>query len=99
MLRIIQFMAPMLLLNFSSYAIELFGYKLYEDISQYLNDGEVSYKKDSIDLSKQQLQNSDTQAKMKETFSAQMKEVKHNFFIKLSSMQNEINEYKQLLDE
>ena len=49
MLRIIQFMVPMLLLNFSSYAIELFGYKLYEDISQYLNDGEVSFKKDSID--------------------------------------------------
>ena len=49
MLRIIQFMAPMLLLNFSSYAIELFGYKLYEDISQYLNDGEVSYKKNYID--------------------------------------------------
>ena len=49
MLRIIQFMAPILLLNFSSYAIELFGYKLYEDISQYLNDGEVSYKKNYID--------------------------------------------------
>ena len=49
MLRIIQFMVPMLLLNFSSYAIELFGYKLYEDISQYLSDGEVSFKKDSID--------------------------------------------------
>jgi hypothetical protein len=49
MRRIIQFMVPMLLLNFSSYAIELFGYRLYEDISQYLNDGEVSYKKDSID--------------------------------------------------
>ena len=49
MRRIIQFMVPMLLLNFSSYAIELFGYRLYEDISQYLNDGEVSYKKDFID--------------------------------------------------
>jgi hypothetical protein len=48
MLRIIQFMVPMLLLNFSSYAIELFGYRLYEDISQYLNDGEVSYKKDLL---------------------------------------------------
>ena len=49
MRRIIQFIVPMLLLNFSSYAIELFGYKLYEDISEYLNDGEVSYKKDFID--------------------------------------------------
>ena len=49
MLRIIQFMVPMLLLNFSSYAIELFGYKLYEDINRYQNDGDINYKKNIID--------------------------------------------------
>ena len=33
----------------NSKAIELFGYRLYEDILQYQNDGNVNYKKDKIE--------------------------------------------------
>lgn len=45
MYRIIWLIIPVMLLSFHSYSIELFGYKLYEDITQYLNDGDVNYKK------------------------------------------------------
>ena len=45
MYRIIWLIIPIMLLSFQSYSIELFGYKLYDDITQYLNDGDVNYKK------------------------------------------------------
>ena len=49
MYRIIWLIIPIMLLSFQSYSIELFGYKLYDDITQYLNDGDVNYKKNYID--------------------------------------------------
>ena len=41
------FFIPLFLSN--SHALELFGYKLYDDIEQYINDGEVNLKKKLIE--------------------------------------------------
>ena len=41
------FFIPLYLSN--SHALELFGYKLYDDIEQYINDGEVNFKKKLIE--------------------------------------------------
>ena len=41
------FFIPLCLSN--SHALELFGYKLYDDIEQYINDGEVNFKKKLIE--------------------------------------------------
>ena len=49
MIRIVLLILNIFFISPYSFSIELFGYKLYEDISEYLNDGEVSYKKDFID--------------------------------------------------
>ena len=46
MYRIIWLIIPVMLLSFQSYSIELFGYKLYDDITQYLNDGDVNSSSD-----------------------------------------------------
>ena len=44
------FFIPLCLSN--SHALELFGYKLYDDIEQYINDGEVNFKKKLIEPKK-----------------------------------------------
>jgi len=45
-----------------------------------------------------QRQTSDLNVLLKLSFAEQMEEVKNNFLIQLGSMQNEIMEYKLLLD-
>ena len=43
------FLIFFILLSLSnSHALELFGYKLYDGIDQYINDGEVNFKKKLI---------------------------------------------------
>ena len=49
MVRAIQLIILIIFMSFNSYSIELFGYKLYEDITRYKNDGSVNYKKNLID--------------------------------------------------
>ena len=49
MVRAIQLIILIIFMSFNSYSIELFGYKLYEDITRYKNDGSVNYKKNFID--------------------------------------------------
>ena len=44
------FLIFFILLSLSnSHALELFGYKLYDGIDQYINDGEVNFKKKLIE--------------------------------------------------
>ena len=45
-----------------------------------------------------QRQTSDLNVRLKENFAEQMEEVKNGFMIQLSDMQNEVMEYKLLLD-
>ena len=49
MVRVIKVIILILFMSSNSYSIELFGYKLYEDITRYKNDGSVNYKKNFID--------------------------------------------------
>ena len=49
MVRVIKVIILILFMSSNSYSIELFGYKLYEDITRYKNDGSVNYKKNLID--------------------------------------------------
>ena len=43
------FLIFFILLSLSnSHALELFGYKLYDGIDQYINDGEVNFKKNKV---------------------------------------------------
>ena len=47
------FLIFFILLSLSnSHALELFGYKLYDGIDQYINDGEVNFKKKLIENNK-----------------------------------------------
>ena len=47
------FLIFFILLSLSnSHALELFGYKLYDGIDQYINDGEVNFKKKLICISR-----------------------------------------------
>ena len=49
MFRVTLLIGLILTASVNSKEIELFGYKLYEDISKYKNDGNINYKKDKID--------------------------------------------------
>ena len=49
MIRILFLTFHIFFISSHSFSIELFGYKLYEDIDKYQNDGDVNYKKNNID--------------------------------------------------
>lgn len=49
MIRIVLLILNIFFISPYSFSIELFGYKLYEDINRYQNDGDINYKKNIID--------------------------------------------------
>ena len=49
MIRILFLIFHIFFISSHSFSIELFGYKLYEDIDKYQNDGDINYKKNNID--------------------------------------------------
>ena len=49
MIRILFLIFHIFFISSHSFSIELFGYKLYEDIGKYQNDGDINYKKNKID--------------------------------------------------
>ena len=49
MIRILLLIFHICFISSHSFSIELFGYKLYEDIDKYQNDGDINYKKNNID--------------------------------------------------
>ena len=49
MIRILFLTFHIFFISSHSFSIELFGYKLYEDIDKYQNDGDINYKKNNID--------------------------------------------------
>jgi len=49
MLRILSLSLSLLLISLNSQAIELFGYKLYDNIFKYENDGDIKFKKGIIE--------------------------------------------------
>lgn len=49
MIRILFLIFHIFFISSHSFSIELFGYKLYEDIDKYQNDGDINYKKNKID--------------------------------------------------
>ena len=49
MLRILSLSLSLLLISLNSHAIDLFGYKLYENIFKYENDGDIKFKKEIIE--------------------------------------------------
>ena len=49
MTRILFLIFHIFFISSHSFSIELFGYKLYEDIDKYQNDGDINYKKNNID--------------------------------------------------
>ena len=49
MIRILFLIFQIFFISSHSFSIELFGYKLYEDIDKYQNDGDINYKKNNID--------------------------------------------------
>ena len=49
MIRILLLIFHIFFISSHSFSIELFGYKLYEDIDKYQNDGDINYKKNNID--------------------------------------------------
>ena len=49
MIRIVLLISNIFFISPYSFSIELFGYKLYEDINRYQNDGDINYKKNIID--------------------------------------------------
>ena len=49
MLRILSLSLSLLLISLNSQGIELFGYKLYDNIFKYENDGDIKFKKGIIE--------------------------------------------------
>ena len=49
MLRILSLSLSLLLISLNSHAIDLFGYKLYDNIFKYENDGDIKFKKEIIE--------------------------------------------------
>ena len=49
MIRILFLIFHIFFISSHSFSIELFGYRLYEDIDKYQNDGDINYKKNNID--------------------------------------------------
>ena len=49
MIRILSLSLSLLLISLNSHAIDLFGYKLYDNIFKYENDGDIKFKKEIIE--------------------------------------------------
>ena len=50
MIRILSLSLSLLLISLNSHAIDLFGYKLYDNIFKYENDGDIKFKKEIIEI-------------------------------------------------